>query len=459
MRRPQSKFLLFLILLLTVTTLLFNLPKEFNINYESAKLPIINKQITIHQKLPGFNIESLLSLFKINKSFPFRKGLDLEGGTSVTLKADMSKITAGQRDAALDSAKNVIERRVNFFGVSEPVVQTAKTSSDYRVIVEIPGVTDAQQAVQLIGQTADLQFWEQVASGEAQVKPEEMPLGVTQVLGENAKQTNLTGRDIKAVNISFDQTTGEPQVIVEFTTEGRRKFADITRRNVGKPLGFVLDNVLVDAPNVREAITQGSTAISGGFTVERAKQLQVQLNAGALPVPLTILEQHAVGATLGQSSLEKSLFAGFLGLVVIAIFMISLYGRFGVIATLALILYTLITLTLFRVIPVTLTLAGIAGFILSIGMAVDANILIFERTKEEIKRGRPRDVAIELGFNRAWTSIRDSNVASLITCSVLLYFGTGMIRGFALTLILGVIVSMFSAIVVTRSLLRFFYRI
>ncbi|MBI4097138.1 MAG: protein translocase subunit SecD, partial [Candidatus Levybacteria bacterium] len=232
----------------------------------------------------------------------------------------------------------------------------------------------------------------------------------------------------------------------------------ITTRNVGKRIGFVLDNVLVDAPVVREAITGGSTVISGGFTTERAKQLQIQLNAGALPISLSVLEQHAIGATLGQSSLEKSLIAGILGFLVIVFFMISLYGRLGVIASLALIVYTLITLALFKLIPVTLTLAGIAGFILSIGIAVDANILIFERMREELRRGMSRETAIEIGFSRAWTSIRDSNIASLITSVVLYYFGTGVVRGFALTLALGILVSMFSAITVTRTLLRMVYR-
>lgn len=455
---------IFFIFILTIITLLFNLPKQIHINIDTPTIPVLNKNITYNKTLPGFNIETLLARFGIKQSFEFRRGLDLEGGTSVTLRADMKDIPAAQRDNALDSAKNVIERRVNLYGVAEPIVQTAKTASDYRVIVEIPGVTDVNEAVKLIGQTADLQFWEQGASGSAKLKPEQMPFGVPQVLGPDALQTDLTGRDIKAVNISFNPENGEPQVVVDFTTAGSRKFAEITKRNVGKQLGFVLDGVLVDAPAVREAIVGGSTAISGGFDIERAKQLQIQLNAGALPVPLSVLEQHAVGATLGQSSLEKSLFAGILGFIVIAVFMIALYGRFGVVATIALIIYTLLLLTIFRLSTltpygITLTLAGIAGLILSIGMAVDANILIFERTKEEIRRGRPTDIALELGFKRAWLSIRDSNIASLITCGILLIFGTGIIRGFAITLALGVFISMFSAIFVTRNLLRLFYRV
>jgi protein-export membrane protein SecD len=247
-------------------------------------------------------------------------------------------------------------------------------------------------------------------------------------------------------------------VELKFSTDGAKKFGDITKRNVGKVVAIALDNQLVEAPRVNEPIYGGSAVITGEFTTQQAKTLQIQLNAGALPVSLSVLEQHAIGASLGKESLQKSLVAGLLGFVVIVLFMVVLYGRLGVIASVALTIYTLLILTLFRLIPVTLTLAGIAGFILSIGIAVDANILIFERMKEELRKGRSQTMAIDLGFSRAWPSIRDSNVASLITSSILYYFGTGIIRGFAFTLALGVLVSLFSAITVTRTLLRIFYR-
>lgn len=456
MRRPWVIFIV--ILLLTFGVIFVNLPKETVISFKTPKLPLINKEISVNQKLQTFGLEGLAATLKLNRNFSFRKGLDLEGGTSITLKADMKGVAPPQRDNALESAKTVIERRINFFGVSEPVIQTSKANQDYRIIVEIPGVTDVNQAVRLIGTTAQLSFWEQGASGSATVSPEALPLGVAQVLGPDAKKTNLVGSDMRNIQVSFNSSTGEPEVLVDFTNEGAKKFGQITTRNVGKRIGFVLDNVLVDAPVVREAITGGTTVISGGFTTDRAKQLQIQLNAGALPISLSVLEQHGIGATLGQLSLQKSLIAGILGFLVIVLFMIGLYGRLGIIASVALVVYVLITLALFKLIPITLTLAGIAGFILSIGIAVDANILIFERMREELRRGMSRETAIEIGFSRAWTSIRDSNIASLITSVVLYYFGTGIVRGFALTLALGILLSMFSAIIVTRTFLRMVYR-
>lgn len=443
MRRPWAAFLG--IVLLTLAVLFINIPKTISLPFGAPQMP-------------GVDVNALLRSVGVERDISFRKGLDLEGGTSITLRAEMKGIPPPERDNALESARTVIERRVNFFGVSEPVVQTSKAGQDYRIIAEIPGITDVNQAVRLIGTTAQLTFWEIGASGSATLAPEEMPLGVPQILGPDAKQTDLAGNDIRSVKVGFDPNNGEPQVQVDFTSSGGKKFAEITNRNVGKQIGFVLDNVLIDAPVVREPITGGSTVISGGFTTERAKQLQVQLNAGALPVSLSVLEQHAIGATLGGESLQKSLIAGIVGFFVIVLFMSTLYGRLGVIASFALVVYALITLTLFRLIPVTLTLAGIAGFILSIGIAVDANILIFERMREELRRGRSIEKALELGFARAWTSIRDSNIASLITSVVLYYFGTGVVRGFALTLAVGILISMFSAIFVTRTFLRMVYR-
>ncbi len=435
----------FFVVLLTIVALVITISPSFTI-------PVVN------QKFPTFN---------------FKKGLDLEGGTSVTLRADMKSIPSAQRDNALASAKEVIERRINFLGVSEPLVQTSKVNKDYRIIVEIPGVTDVNQAVKLVGTTAKLTFWEpgaaqkDASSPSAKLSLEEtikaattsgVPLGIIQLLGPNAKQTNLTGSDLKQATAGFDPTSGKPQVELIFTSAGAKKFGEITKRNVGNVVAIALDNQVIEAPRVNQAIFGGNAVITGSFTTEQAKQLQIQLNAGALPVSLSVLEQRAIGASLGQASLEKSLIAGILGFVVIVLFMIFMYGRLGIIASIALAIYTLLVLSLFKLIPVTLTLAGIAGFILSIGIAVDANILIFERMKEEFRRGRSLESAIDLGFSRAWLSIRDSNVASLITSAILFYFGTGIIRGFALTLALGVLVSMFSAIFVTRTLLRVFYR-
>lgn len=447
MRRPRLFF--WFLLILTALAVYIVMP---NFSFKTPKLPITNKTQTI--SIGGFHFT--LAGISVNKDFPFQRGLDLQGGTSVTLKADMSKIKSADRDNALETAKSVIERRINLFGVKEPVIQTAKVNGDYRIIVDLPGV-NVTQAVQLVGTTAQLTFWEPVASGSAeQVNPELLPLGIPQTLG-SAKQTDLTGSDLQNATVVFDNKSGQPQIQLLFTTSGAKKFGDITSRNVGKRIAMVLDGVVLEAPTVNEPILTGDAVISGGFTTQTATQLSVQLRAGSLPVPLSVLSQQTIGATLGTGSLEKSLFAGIIGFVVIALFMSLLYGRLGLIASMALVIYTLLALTVFKLIPVTLTLAGIAGFILSIGMAVDANILIFERMKEELRDGKSRKVAIELGFSRAWTSIRDSNISTLITSFVLYQFGTGIVRGFAFTLALGVLISMFSAIFVTRTFLRVFY--
>lgn len=451
----RVNWMLVFIILIALASFIITFSQPLKINF-----------LSLNAQVPALNNNPVFKALNLHHELPFKKGLDLEGGTSVTLRADMKGIAEAEREDALNSAKEVIERRINFFGVSEPVIQTAKVNNDYRIIVEIPGVTDVNQAVQLVGKTAKLTFWELPgdASPSAVLDPSKIstnsgvPVGIQLTLGSDAKQTNLTGGDLKQSTVVFDQTDGKPQVQLSFTGEGAKKFGDITSRNVGKVLAIALDDQVIQAPVVNQAIYAGDAVISGGFTTDQAKTLQVQLNAGALPISLSVLEQRSIGATLGQQSVEKSLIAGFFGFLVIVVFMTVLYGRLGLIASIALTIYALINLAIFKIVPVTLTLAGIAGFILSIGIAVDANILIFERIKEELRRGRTRTAAIDLGFSRAWLSIRDSNVASLITSAVLFYFGTGVVRGFALTLALGIIVSMFSAIFVTRILLKTFYK-
>lgn len=454
----NSRFLFWVIVALTIFAVLIDLPQKINLSYDSPKIPLINKKISIHRTFSGFNPTLFLSDPKLQRDFAFHKGLDLEGGVSITLQADMKNIDQAQRNNALESAKTVIERRINFFGVSEPVIQTATVNKDYRIIIELPGLTDVNQAISLIGTTAQLTFWEEEATGSAKLAVNTvLPPGINSLFQKPTK-TNLTGSDLKQTNVTFDQNTGKPQVQLVFSDDGAKKFAEITKRNVSKVVAIALDNQIIEAPRVNEPIINGNAVISGSFTTDQAKSLSIQLNAGALPVPLSILSQRTVGPTLGLASLQKSLFAGILGFIIIVVFMIVLYGRFGVLASSALFLYTLFVLALFKLIPVTLTIAGIAGFILSIGMAVDANILIFERMKEEMRLGKPMNIAIELGFSRAWTSIRDSNFSSLITCGILYQFGTGSVRGFALTLAIGVLVSMFSAIVVTRTFLRLIYK-
>lgn len=450
--RKHPRLLLWFIILITALTVFINVPPfTLNLPHLGFSLPG-QRNTTTKFTFPGFSMGWLTKNPQTQGPLTFHKGLDLQGGTSITLRADMSHVPSDQRQAALEGAQTVIERRVNLYGVSEPVIQTITANNDYRLVVELPGVNDAQ-ARQLVGTTAQLSFWE-FATASAQVIPNAPIIAY----GKLVKQTNLTGKDLKSATVVFDPNTSNPQVQLTFTEDGAKKFADITTRNVGKPLMIVLDGLVIEGPTVNQAIIGGNAVISGKFTTDQAKQLSIELQAGVLPIPLSMLATQTVGATLGQDALVKSIFAGLLGFVIVVIFMVILYGRLGLIASAALFLYTLLVLTLFKLIPVTLTLAGIAGFILSIGMAVDANILIFERMKEELRLGKPLSIAMELGFSRAWSSIRDSNVSTLITSGVLFEFGTGIVRGFAVTLAIGVLISMFSAIVVTRTLIRVFYR-
>lgn len=447
MKNPRLLFVF--IILLTLLAIFINLPSKITI-------PGYTKDVK-------YNSNFILQKLNIGKEISFRQGLDLKGGVSLTFKAEVEKLPLGERDKALESARSVIERRINLFGVSEPLIQTAKVNKDSRVIVELPGVTDVNEAINLIGATAQLTFWEQGASVSGGIESGEYPINIEGSGLGSLKKTNLSGSDLSSSAVTFDPKTGSPVVQLTFNSTGKKKFGEITQRNIQKPVAIVLDNLIITAPNVNEAILTGDAVISGGFTQEQAKALSTQLNAGALPVKLTVMEQHVVGPTLGLESLHKSLIAGVIGFITIVVFMVFLYGRLGVIASVALLMYTLFNLAVFKLSSltpygITLTLAGIAGLILSIGMAVDANILIFERIKEELRLGKSKSTAINLGFTHAWMSIRDSNVSTLITCIILYSFGTGIIRGFALVLAIGVIISMFSAITVTRTMLRVIYK-
>lgn len=444
----RNRTVLWLIIAITAFTAFYDLPK--------MRIKIDKGFFKTDTEIGGYNLALNLLGITIKKDLTIRKGLDLQGGLAVILKADMNEVAEADRETALLSAKNVIERRVNFFGVTEPNIFTSQVANDYRINVELPGITETKEALELIGQTAQLDFREPANAENA----EEFAEGA-----EEFTKTNLTGKDLKRAQVVFAPSTGQPQVSLSFTDEGAQKFEEITQRNVGKPLAIYLDNLLLTAPTVQQAISEGEAVISGQFSLEDAKRLAIQLNAGALSVPISILEQRNIGPTLGQESIQKSVRAGLIGLILVACFMIFYYGRLGVLATIALIVYGLITLFLYKFIPVTLTLAGIAGFILSIGMAVDSNILIFERMKEELRIGRPIKAAMELGFGRAWDSIRDANVATLITVFILFnpfnwnfLVSSGMVRGFALTLGLGIAISLFTGIVVTRTLVRVFYK-
>ena len=503
-------------------------------------------------------VETALNKLKINL------GLDLQGGIHLEYKADVSNVDSAKIADAMAGAQDVIERRVNAFGVGEPLVQSARSGGEYRIIVELPGVKDIEEAKKKIKEAPLLEFkeegevdpqtkamfdqmneqskqkaqeifekvkndgnFEELAKENSQdpgskdkggdldfakkgsyvpefekalfdsgLKPGEVYPELVEsdfgwhVIkfiesrgeGENLevrgahilfakqsaeqypelkyKQTGLTGSNLKSASVVFqNQGIGEPQVSLRFDDEGTKLFADITKRNLGKPVAIYLDNSVISAPTVQSEITNGEAVITGNFTLEQAKELAQRLNQGALPVPLTLVSQQSIEPSLGADSLKQSLYAGMIGLAAVAVFMIFYYRLLGFVATLALLIYTALMVALFKLsvftpFSITLTLSGIAGFVLSIGMAVDANILIFERTKEEIRKGRMIESALSEGFKRAWTSIRDGNLSTIITSLILILFGTGFVKGFALTLILGVLVSMFTAVTISRTLLK-----
>lgn len=437
---------------------------------------------------------SKISLPKIGlhkREFKPHLGLDLQGGTHLEYQGNLQDIPQDKRAEAMESVRSAIERRVFFFGVQEPLVATAGTD---RIIVELPGITDINQAIDVIGQTPFLEFKEQ------NDKPAEAKVvnGQVQVDANSQwKTTGLTGKDLSSATVDFSQQDGRPQITLQFNAEGTKLFSDITSRNLGKPVAIFLDGEPLSTPTVQSVISDGKAVITGQFTVDEAKQLASRLNSGALPVPIKLISQQNVGASLGKDSIQKSIVAGIIGLLLIAFFMLVYYRLPGALAVVALAIYAALSFAIFKIgisvtavflvgvffvlalttswyfgiiavlsylglmfagglHPVTLTLAGIAGFILSIGMAVDANILIFERTKEELRLGKDVSKALEDGFNRAWLSIRDSNASSLITTAILYAFGTPAIKSFAETLAIGIIISLFTAITVTKTFLRMF---
>jgi len=372
-------------------------------------------------------------------SLKLRLGLDLQGGASLTYQADLSKVSTQDKAKAIDGVINVINKRVNSTGTSEVVVQT---SGSDRVNVQLPGVNDVDQAIGLIGKTAQLQF--------LSVSPEGIPAA-----------TDVNGEDLESATADIDTQNGQPIVSFQMKGSATQKFADLTKNinRQGGRLLIILDNEPLFNGTVSSPITDGKGQMSGFKDLKVAKETSLLLNAGALPVPISLVEQRTVGATLGQESIQRSLFAGLIGLVAVLVFMIAYYRLAGLVAAAALVMYTLITIDIFKLSgitqsPIVLTLAGIAGFILSIGMAVDANILIFERMKEEIRAGSSVAVGMDAGFKRAWTSIRDSNISTLITCLILYISGIPVIKGFAVTLAIGVLVSMFTAITISKTFMQ-----
>jgi preprotein translocase subunit SecD len=435
---------------MTVVALIIDLPKN-----QRLEAVVFNKKLAIVLKRPDINFR--LGPIKISNDLSLKKGLDLAGGVHLVFKAETANLAEKDRQQAVESLRDNIERRVNMYGLSEAVVQTSKTTNQDRLVVEIPGQVDPAQAVELIGQTAQLNF-----VLEEPIAPEATESATIYDLF--SKETGLTGANLKKAEVVFDPNTGKPQVALEFDEKGREIFAQITTDNVGKMMAIFLDNFLVSAPSINEPIVDGKGVISGEFALDQAKQMVTQLNAGALPLSVELIEQRTVSATLGEESINKGVRAGLVGVGLVAIFMVGFYGRLGILANFGLFIYAVLNLALYKLIPVTLTMPGVAGFLLSLGMAVDSNILIFERMKEELRLGRPWRTAMELGFGRAWDSIRDANVCTLITTFVLFnpfdwsFLNTsGMVRGFALTLGLGVVLEMFTGIVVVRTLMRVLY--
>lgn len=387
--------------------------------------------------------------------YPFKLGLDLKGGTHLVYRADVSGLPSGQVDESMNSLRDVIERRVNLFGVAEPIVQLEKSSftneGEERLIVDLPGVTNVSEAITMIGQTPLLEFRvEGIPMAKAKVDAQGVVSLDTSTLEPTFEKTELTGRYLDKAVLEFDPTSRAPIVGLQFDEQGSILFEKLTGDNIGKSIAIYLDGSPISIPSVSSAISGGRAQITGGFTPKEARELVGRLNSGALPVPIELISTQTIGATLGEEATQAGVFAGMVGVLLISLFLILWYRLPGFIAVLSLGVYTAIMLALFKLIPVTLTSAGVAGFIISLGLAVDANVLIFERLKEELQKGKDMKLSMHEGFKHAWLAIRDSNTSSIITAIILFSFGTALIKGFALVFGLGVIVSMFSAIFATR---------
>lgn len=459
MSKKKIYFSIILIFILFFVAANFSYPKYFN-----QTADFLNSRL--QQAFGGqarFQIPHFLEI-------PFKLGLDLQGGSHLIYEADLSQIDIQDYDSSMEGLRDVIERRVNLFGVTEPVVQIQKAGDSLRLIVELAGIKDISQAIEMIGQTPYLEFKEERPEEETQKildKQKEIegktPEEFQQIEGWQLaledpyfQSTALTGQYLEKAELNFDQTTNESMVSLVFDDEGSKIFEELTEKNINKTLAIYIDQIPISIPRVNAKISGGRAQITGNFTVEEARELSRNLNAGALPVPIQLVSQQTVGPILGKISLEKSLRAGMIGFLAVIIFMVIFYRLPGLLASLALIIYLSLVLALFKIIPVTLTLAGIAGLILSIGMAVDANILIFSRMREELKEGKGFLISIEEGFRRAWSSIRDGNFTTLIVAFILFGFGTSFIKGFALVLGLGILISMFSAIFITKNFLKCF---
>lgn len=446
--RKRNFTILGLIILLAFFTANLSYPKYFN-----QGVDFLNNRFSL--SLPHFWEK------------PFKLGLDLLGGTHLVYEADLSSLNEKDYNSSMQGLRDVIERRVNLFGIGEPVVQTQEANGHHRLIVDLAGVKDPAEAIREIGKTPFLEFREPKDNFDKIMAKKKELVGKTEEeakkvdnwqlgLEDPFKSTSLTGKYLEKAELGFEPTTHEPMVLLQFNKQGAKIFKDLTSRNIKKPLAIYIDGILISSPTVQEEISGGKAQITGNFTIKEAKKLARNLNAGALPVPIKLISQKTIGPSLGAVSLRQSLIAGAMGFLFIVLFLILFYRVPGILASLALGIYVPLILALFKLISVTLTLAGIGGLILSMGMAVDANVLIFSRMREELRDGRDFSDAAEEGFRRAWPSIRDGNFTTLLVAGILFTFGTSFIKGFALTLSLGILVSMFSAIYITKTFLLCF---
>lgn len=414
-----------------------------------------------------FKIDSFIGGYKLNIPFinkiadfsELKKGLDIKGGVRLVVKLDTSGLKSAERDVAISSVKDIITRRVNLFGVSETNIVSSRVGNEDRVVIEIPGQDDLDKAAKTIGSTAQLKF-------KYLDKSVKWPItDFSEIEGKEIfLDSGVTGKDLVSADVSFDPKTNNPLIQLKFTNEGREKFSKLLKDNIERPIGIFLDDQILQTPVVSKELanTPVFDPTITGVSLEEAKSISSLLRAGALPVPIEIISQNLIGPTLGADSVQTSLLAGFIGLLIISIFLIINYGKLGVVANISLIMYISITLAFFKLSylifpsPIVLTLPGIAGFIFSIGVACDACILIFERIKEEIRWGRPTQIAIINGYDRAWSSIKDSNLTTLLTAFILMQFGTGFIKGFALTLSIGIFISILTCFYFSRVIVNIF---
>jgi len=436
---------LILITILSTIAFLIALPK--------IEIKYFTKYFNIDTYLGGY----VFNLPLINRSIDlsdYKKGLDIEGGVRVVINLDMSNIPENEKDSAAESVKEIVNRRINFLGVAETGSVISKTNNQYRLVVEIPGQKNLESAIESIGSTAQLSF-KTLRPGitlpitDPNLKPEDI-----------FQDSGISGKDLVGSEVIFDPQTNEPVIQLRFSNEGRGKFSEIVKNNVKKPIGIFLDENLLQAPVVSEELASGlvNDPTITGVDLETAKNVSTLLRAGALPVPIEIVEQSFIGATLGKEIVQKSLIAGLIGLTIISVFLIITYRNLGVISVVCLLIYISISLAIFKLLNVVLTLPGIAGFIFSIGVACDASILVFERIKEEVRWGKSSQMAIINGYQRAWSSIKDSNFTTLLVSLILIQFGTGFVKGFGVTLTIGILVSLFTCVYVSQLMTRLFIK-